>query len=180
MVRVTSAGSGMSSLSLFHMCPKELTGSFLYPLSELELALPLLAERARRKYVGREWLPDAMVPPLGCRWMDVVMFIPVHPREIRDALVAAGHPRYPARWIEVDAAQLLQDRMALFLPGESPEGDAFAPFSPKLLADHVRISGAQREAYARGEPGKVLLFGHTAHVLHHGRVAFDDTQILSI
>jgi hypothetical protein len=170
----------MSSLSLFHMRPTGLKGSFLYPLSELESELPRLGARARQKYSGREWLPDAIVPPLGCRWIDAVMFTPVHPREVRDALVAGGHPRYPTRWIEIDAAQLSQDRMALFLPGESPARDEFVPFSLDLLADHVRLSAAQRAAYARGEPGKVLLFGHTAHVLHHGRVAFDKACIFSV
>lgn len=170
----------MSSLPLFHMCPKDLTGSFLYPLSELESALPSLAVRARQKYAGREWLPDAIVPPLGCRWMDVVMFIPVHPRELRDALVASGHARYPTRWIEVDAAQLAQDRMAIFLPGESPDHDVFAAFNLKVVAEHARVSAAQRAAYAQGEPGKVLLFGHTAHVLHYGRVTFDRRDILSV
>jgi hypothetical protein len=170
----------MPTSTLFHICPRDLSGAVLHPLSELASVLPQVATRASQKYVGREWLPQTIIPTLGCRWMDVVFFVPVRPEEVRDALVAAGHPHFPRRWIEIDAGQLASDRTAIFLPGDSPEHDVFAPFDLELLAPHSRVSAAQRAAYAQGEPGKVLLFGHTAHVLHHGSVAFDESRILSV
>ena len=152
----------------------------LYPLSELESLLPEVAAHARRKYVGREWLPEAIVPTLNCRWMDVIFFVPVHPEEVRDALIAAGHPHFPKRWIEIDAEQLCGDRTAVYLPGDSPPDDRFARFSNRLVSSHCHLSAAQREAYAQGEPGKVLLFGRTAHVLHQGGVQFDASRIVTV
>ena len=180
MLGATTTSARMPDLRLFHIRPRNLSGRVLHPLSELESLLPEVAENARQKYVGREWLPDAKVPTLGCRWMDVIFFVPVHPEEVRDALVAAGHPRFPKEWIEIDAEQLSVDRTAVFLPGESPAEDTFAPFDLALLASHSQLSAAQREAYAQGAPGKVLLFGRTAHVLHRGSVQFEPSRIVTV
>jgi len=170
----------MPSLRLFHIRPRNLSGRVLHPLSELESLLPEVAAHARQKYVGREWLPDAIIPTLGCRWMDVVFFVPVHPEEVRDALIAAGHPHFPKHWIEIDVEQLGLDRTTVFLPGESPADDTFAPFDLRLLESHSQLSAAQRQAYAQGAPGKVLLFGRTAHVLHRGGVQFDASRIVTV
>jgi hypothetical protein len=174
------SADGMPGLSLFHMRPRNLEGRVLYPLGELESLLPQVAARARQKYVGREWLPTTIVPGLGCRWMDVVFFIPVHPEQVRDALLDAGHPYRPRQWIQIDAQQLGGDRTAVFLPGDSPAEDVFAPFDVELLASHCQLSAAQRAEYARGAPGEVLLFGRTAHVLHRGCVAIDESRILTV
>lgn len=155
-------------------------GHVLHPLSDLERLFPTIAARARRKYEGREWLPSVAVPALSCRWMDCVMFTPVHPKQVRDALVAAGHPRFPRQWIEIAADRLSPDRTTAFLPGDSPADDAFLPFSLQLLASHARLSAAQRAAYAGGAPGDTLLFDHTLHVLHHGSVPFDPSHIVTV
>jgi hypothetical protein len=54
------------------------------------------------------------------------------------------------------------------------------PFDLRLLESHSQLSAAQREAYAQGAPGKVLLFGRTAHVLHRGGVHFDASRIVTV
>ena len=165
---------------LFHICPRDLNGLILHPLSDLQASLPQVATHAWQKYVGREWLPEKIIPTLCCRWMDVVFFVPVRPADVRDALISARHPRFPRRWIEIDAEQLTPDRTAIFLPGDSTDDDSFASFDLRVLASHSQLSAAQRAAYAQGVPGKTLLFARTAHVLHRGSVQFDPSRIVTV
>ena len=68
---------------VYHLVPKQLQGNSLYPLRQLQVAAPELAEFYAQKYKGREAVQERSVPPLDCLWNDVLMFCPVHPRQIQ-------------------------------------------------------------------------------------------------
>jgi hypothetical protein len=70
---------------LYHLVPEHMNGSVLRPLSALAATAPHEYERLLSRYQddeARKRLPDRVIPPLECRWQDVVHLAPLHPRLI--------------------------------------------------------------------------------------------------
>ena len=64
--------------AIYHLVPRELRGTLLYPLNQLKSVFPDLAAQHFTKYYDRADLPSTPIPPLQCLWNDVLMFSPVH------------------------------------------------------------------------------------------------------
>ncbi|MBI2087070.1 MAG: hypothetical protein HYT69_02770 [Candidatus Zambryskibacteria bacterium] len=65
---------------LYHQIPKNMFGTLLYPLNVLKETHPEIYAEHAKKYVGREQLLTATVPPLNCLWNDVLHFTAIAPR----------------------------------------------------------------------------------------------------
>lgn len=156
---------------VYHRVPPQMRGTVLYPLGRLEVIHPDLVASHLTRYVGREDKLLQLIPPLGCRWRDVLNLTPIHPGAVRAAMRDAGHLRFPRRWFEIDAARFTPDDTILYLPGSNPAEARFVPWEPGRLTRYAQVSEVQRQFYRRVEPGQpVLLFGGTPHVLYRGEI----------
>lgn len=164
---------------VYHLVPEDLRGTVIYPLNVLRTVHPDIAARKLEKYRGREHLLTSPIPPLGCVWNDVIMFSPVHPRDIRAALAEAGDVRPLRKWLEVGAVLFSPADTALYLPGDSPQDERFESYEPGCLERYARLPEAQRRYYRAVAPGKaVMLFGAIPHVLYRGTVDLRSARVI--
>src|SRR5687767_12191852 len=94
-------GTPVDEARVYHLMSPGFAGEMLYPLAELRHRLPETYAAARAKYAGREWLLERPVPPLGCRWQDVVFLSPISPRLIYGALHRLGLLKRRPRWLSL-------------------------------------------------------------------------------
>src|SRR5687767_14788723 len=89
---------------VYHLQPKNLVGSVLYPLNALRDQYPALYAQHAAKYTGRESMLERHIPILGCLWNDVLFFSPVHPQLIKSTCEEVGKTWTPTHWLEIDTA----------------------------------------------------------------------------
>jgi hypothetical protein len=172
---------------VYHYQRNTLHGDYLRPLNDLKQHAPEVYAAQVKKYTGREVLLEQRVPYLDCLWNDVLFFSPVHPRHIRDAYIAVGKTWPGLKWFEVDTVALnfTPENTVFFHSDMSREkGDfsidkeAFEPFKPDLLANMREMPphtlDYYKEAAAAGEP--IFTWMGITHVMHRGRIAFDDMR----
>lgn len=163
-----------------------MAGTVLHPLNELRDVDPGAWARERAKYEGREQVLDLRVPLLDCLWNDVLHLSPVHPREIMEALEAAGHGPDRRRFFEIDATALDPSRTVVFLNSTDRE-HRFDPaqwswFAPSVVAELVRLPDSTRDYFAecarRGR--RPLLFAHVPHVLFRGSLDVGGARVVDV
>lgn len=76
--------------SLYHMVPKNMSGTVLYPLNQFRERMPEVYAAHVAKYAGREAVMAQRIPNLDCLWNDALHFTAVDPVVIREALREAG------------------------------------------------------------------------------------------
>lgn len=74
----------------YHLKPNKLKGKILYSLSELEEKAPELAKEYSKAYKDRESLLNKKVPPLDCKWKDVIFLSYINPTLVFTALDLLG------------------------------------------------------------------------------------------
>ena len=101
----------MSGVYVYHAKRPNFEGERLYPLNALKDKLPAIYDSAVKKYKGREWLLDVVIPGLDALWNDVIHLSPIHPRLIYKTLTDVGfeHHKYNCTWIEIP----IEDVMSL-------------------------------------------------------------------
>lgn len=102
---------------LYHLVPKELSGTKLYPLNDLKEISPALYERAVSKYAGREIVMQQTIPLLDCLWNDVLFLSPVHPDKIVQARLSSGlQGNYDKNnlWFVLESESLDQSKLVLY------------------------------------------------------------------
>jgi len=173
--------------SLFHTVPNEMRGTVLYPLNELEYVDRSAWEREREKYAGRERVLELQVPPLECRWNDVLHLSPVHPADIVAELRAVGLEPLRSRFFEIDAAGLDAARTVVFLnrrARSSGEIDAseWIPFEPEALPALAGFNEASRRYYRESaETGaRPRPWAYLPHVFHRGALDVRDLPVLEV
>ncbi len=88
---------------LYHSVPKNLQGNILYPLNVLKDKYPDIYAQHISKYIGREHIMQQRISALNCLWNDVLHFSPVHPKEVKQALIDAGrNPDFTMNCYQVD------------------------------------------------------------------------------
>ena len=179
--------------SIYHLVPKNLIGIVLYPLNELKTRLPDVYAIHAGKYVGRESLMQRQIPLLHCLWNDVLHCSPVHPTQIRRALINAGFAWSPRLWFIIHPMNVnfsknntvIFFRTLLDTPKQLSDFKAssaeFVPFSeqellkitelPIATADYFRCAKAAGEA--------PFLFNYVPHVLYRGSIHIDDVDVIS-
>ena len=165
---------------IYHKVPANMSGNILYPLNELKRINPAIFEAEIKKYEGREYLLQRMIPLLHCLWNDVLHLSMVHPSQIKDALFKVGHP-YRANFFEVPLEAIDKRRAVIYLYRQeeiSPE--EIKPFNPLLVEQLSELSAMTKEYFAAAVSSgrKVLPFHGVPHVLYRGSLDISDFKII--
>jgi len=169
---------------LYHQLLKDMEGSTLYPLNELQEIYPDLYAKKVQKYQDRENLLDEMVPILNCKWNDVLHFSPVHPKETQKTFKEIDH-EFHGKFLEIDPKLLDLDKTVTYLyftdgPGLNPK--EVIRFNPKDLEEYSRLryetKKYYREKYLTSK--RPLLFYKIPHILFKGTISLNDATIIEI
>ena len=176
----------MQSQFVYHLIPKQVQGEILYPLNRLRKIAPILAATYAKKYVGREAILERRIPPLNCLWNDVLMFCPVHPRDIVQTFQEEGYTVKPRRWFEVPLSRFELENTAVYFPKNRSFGSFtrvedqftllsgvdFEPLTKQTdeLCDHIQ--------QARSENRKPFMFMGLPHILYKGSLPLDGIEIV--
>lgn len=155
--------------------PKNMRGKILYPLNSMRVKYPDIFEQQMRKYAGREYLTRYRIPILNCLWNDVLFFSAVNPKEIIDALVAAGGtPFMKINYYRIAPELIDPEKAAIYLYSyDDRVGGAdkrnFIPYDPKQLEKISLMPKATIDYYTemlgRGKC-HLLAFYKIPHVLY--------------
>jgi len=174
---------------LYHNVSAHMLGDTLYPLNQLKETHPDIYAKHAEKYRGREQLLERRIPKLECLWNDVIFFTPIHPQEIKEALVAAQHPwRQPSRWLKIDAEKLDPERTVIWTyPAKDEAGLQFdevdiLDFSARLLSSYTHMPETTKRYYAKMAEQKLfpLRFVYTPHILHRGPIPLALGEVIEI
>jgi hypothetical protein len=178
------------SQKIYHIVPPRVEGPVLMPLNQLKSSYPALYEQHAAKYQGREVLMQQMIPYMNSRWNDVLQFSPVHPEQIRDAVVGAGFGWRTMLVFEIDTekAGFSQENASIFINKVRESGDFtlkdddFEPYSLEVLSKYQNIPdvtvNAFKDAKAKSEPP--LLFLWVPHVLFKGTIPVEKLKIIEV
>ena len=170
----------MSGVFVYHAKRQGFVGERLYPLNALRDKLPEVYNNAVKKYQGREWLLDVVIPPLNALWNDVIHLSLMHPAVIYRALSDTGfsHHICSVEWIAVPIEDVVRLPSTLYrniriwqdtkvlLPDDF---EAAVPERVTALSGMPDINLAYyRECFGRGE--KPLLWKRAPHVLVKGEL----------
>lgn len=174
------AKSGMPETFVYHRKPPNLIGTILYPLNQLKPKLPEVYENAVKKYQGREWLLNVMIPPLGCLWNDVLHFSLMHPSVIYKSLLDAGFTdsNKELLWFSIPLKDALSQPSTLYLNTRPWQDEKILLNSDFKLATDAHVQELSdmpeinlqyyRDCAAKGE--RPLLWKRAPHLLLKGEL----------
>ena len=175
---------------IYHIVPPRVEGLHLMPLNDLKTALPEVYRQHAAKYVGREELMSQIIPHIDCSWNDVLQFSPVHPEQIRDALLKVGFGWRPLLTFEIDPekAGMNSNNTVIFKHRVRAKGDfslnseEIVPFNADNLARFQQLPQATREHFQQAkESSEVpMLFLWVPHVLFKGQLPVEKLKIIEI
>lgn len=167
-----------------------MVGDCLFPLNRLKEKLPAVYDTEVRKYDGRTQLLQRQIPILNCLWNDVLHLAPIHPAQVRAALVKAGFERFPAKWLQIspDAVGMSDRNTVVYLYTPEKRGhfdaplDDFVRFTPERLAELNALPEATAAYYAEmnAQGKRPLLFHLVPHILFKGCIYLQDTRIIEV
>ncbi len=172
---------------VYHLKHRQLHGDYLRPLNELQQLAPEIHAAQVKKYRGREVLQERRVPYLDCLWNDVLFFSSVHPRHIRDGFIAAGQQWPGLEWFAADtvALQFSPENTVVFTSAMTRkkgefgiDKSEFRPFQPEMLPSLREMRQVTLDYYKEAAAAEEPLFAWHGlpHILHRGRIAFDDLR----
>lgn len=172
---------------LYHLAPAAMRGSTLWPLAELASSAPELHAAALRKYRGREWMPEQVIPALGCRWCEVVFLSPLSPRLIFAELVRLGRQGGVPSWFSIPAPRLRGLPSVIYRPpgrlaSAEARAGAIIPFDVATYRELTVLPRATRIHYAASLRlgRRPFLFHRVPHVLVRSAVDVHDVPIESL
>ncbi|NRA68299.1 MAG: hypothetical protein HRU19_27695 [Pseudobacteriovorax sp.] len=180
---------------LYHLKPKNLEGSILYPLNQIKERFPEAYHDHYKKYQNRADLPKIQVPKTGLTWSDFLHFSPYDFRALKAAAMSglrdyAEHfAAFDRDYFRVDSHDLEADKLFIFFnrkkKGSTNDhniaAEEIAPFSEYKGELPTEISEEQIDDYRLAiESGRgPLLFSRSVHVLYAGSVCVENTVVFS-
>lgn len=164
---------------LYHSAVGPDHGDDILPMHVIRDRHPDLYGRHRSHYDGREWVLEQPVPPLDCRWGDVVFFSPVDSQLIFEALAESGRDVTSKPFPTMDAGVLDPARTCIRLMRKSSTGpeaepadaDDYLPYTTATLRAVSRISyAAVQRLRTLGADEPWLPWVDVPHILHRGPV----------
>lgn len=173
---------------LYHRVPKNLQGNILYPLNTLKDMHPDIYQEHYAKYLGREDLTNRKIPILNCLWNDVLHFSPVHPKEIKKALIEAGRTAdFEMTCYEIDPRVLdLGNTIAYVYNPENkinnPNPNSFLAFDVTQLVKYSVMPEKNKQYYKQmiSEGKKPLLYPWVTHILYKGSLDISSLPIVTV
>ncbi|MBP6904494.1 MAG: class I SAM-dependent methyltransferase [Candidatus Pacebacteria bacterium] len=162
-------------------------GDILYPLNTLKETNRELYEKQAKKYIGREHVMEQFIPTLKCKWNDVLHFSPIHPEEIKKALIEAGIQTREGKFYQIDPAIFPVEDTTVYLYRHSKkennmEPENFTSYDPTALEQYASVSEGTKayykEMYEKGE--RPLLYVKVPHILYKGSITIKDVPIITI
>lgn len=174
---------------LYHLLPKELSGTKLYPLNDLYAIDSVLYDRHARKYEGREATMLQTIPFFDCLWNDAIFLSPVHPAKIIAARMECGLSMQDGteqEWLVIETEKLDQDKLLLYrhrprwLIEEEPHVAEYVRFAELSEAEKARLSEMPECAMwaMRKFREKTFFFGCVPHLLYRGAIDIQDSQVI--
>lgn len=168
---------------LYHIVPKQVVGSRIVPLNVLRDTRPDLHARYIKKYDGREDVTRQDIPPLNCKWNDVVFLTAVHPHTLLEAYDTVGAPLFKRRFYQINPETLDHSKMVVRLYENKEEAsEGFVPFSVSMIDRYSRVPKRTIEYYrAQMSAGKpFFIFAYVPHILLKGTVDVSRARIIQI
>jgi hypothetical protein len=161
---------------IYHRVPENFVGNILYPLNLFNVHNFNLYEKQASKYKGREHVMGQIIPTLDCKWNDVLHFSPVHPGDIKEALLEAGGKySLELKYYEINPNLLEKKKTTVYLYAEKTKLESmglenFTEYFPNELEKYSVLSQSTKDYYKetidKGE--RPLLFVKVPHVLYRG------------
>jgi len=173
---------------LYHIVPKNMKGSTLYPLNQLKKKYPKIYNSEIKKYIRRKNILKKKLHYLNCYWTDVLFFTAVHPLKIKKALKKAGIIRKEKRkYLKIDPRSLNKKDAVIYLykyDTMKKEGtiDNFIKFDPKKLSKYNKVPNKTIKYYK--EKNKIgqrpLLFHFIPHIIYKSSLPIRKAKIIEI
>lgn len=171
---------------LYHRVPKNMSGTILYPLNILKETRPDIYVQQSKKYVGREGILTAKIPPLNCLWNDVLHFTAVEPDVMRKNLEEAGFIFEPSSYFKVPLEMIIGDNAVAFTNSEGKERLVpfldYENFDIKRMAIYREIPISTLNYYRKIklEGGRPMIYQFIPHILYKGNVDTKDLEIITV
>jgi len=178
----------MNTQFLYHRVPEKLEGDILYPLNQLREVFSNSYDFSVKKYEGREYLLDTIIPTLGCLWNDVLHFTAVHPSFIDRALVEAGFDSVESqKFFKIDPRLLDETNTTVYLyehKGSDRHANLanYESFDINNLQKYSIIPDSTKEYYKEMflENKKPLLYHRIPHILYKGTLEISNLEIITL
>jgi len=168
---------------IYHMAPRDVQGTILYPLNTLKSTHPDLFAKYVKKYEGRMQLMEQRIERLDCLWNDVLHCSPLNPSVVAEALRKLGKD-VNFSYFEIDANKLEPENTAVYLYEPRERGtiipqDQFVPYNPNEIEKYAFLPEGTVKYFKETleEGGNPLLYHLVPHILYKGSI---DTTGLKI
>lgn len=168
---------------LYHAVHDQLQGDTLYPLKQLKEVNAALYEEAIKKYDDRKELLTRYVKVLDCYWGDVIFLSPIHPQDIKDAIIEAGFPfKKKTYWYEFPLDMFDHSNLAVTDGKTLADMEDEVEFDIGVMDKINKITSEQKDYYKRciSEGKRPLILGRSPHILYKGSISIKDIKILEI
>jgi hypothetical protein len=172
---------------LYHGQPPDMRGETLYPLNRLKSIDPVLYERGRAKYKGREAVLEFRIPLIDVLWNDTLHLSTIHPYHLAAAWREVGlwTPFWERAFFRIPMDRIAAHQCVWFAsesfwvnnsPAEhvplAPPPEEFTLFDPTAFEEAgeapASYYGYLRRQQRRGRPP--LQFPKIPHVLVPGSI----------
>lgn len=169
---------------LYHRVPANMFGTILYPLNELKTLYPDIYTEHIKKYEGREQLLVADVPPLRCKWNDVLHFTAVTPTELKKNLAKADTELASIAWFRIPVECIAGEKSIAFTYRRDkniiPDFKEYETFDVSRMDVYRTIPEETIEYYKqkKTEGVRPLLFHLVPHILYKGSIETAGLEIV--
>lgn len=138
------------------------------------------------KYKDREHVVSDFIDVLNATWADVLQFSPVHPQQIKDALIKAGYTPHEMHFYEIDATALNKENSALCLFEYSDEEKKFNKkyqnYDPSTINQYRNLPEITVRSYIDKlkHDQKPLYFLGVPHIMHKGSLDVSNVPIITV
>jgi hypothetical protein len=173
---------------LYHRVHQDMRGDILYPLNLLKDKFPDIYTEKKQKYDGREHLLDIQVTPLNCLWNDVLHFSPIHPKDLKEALLESGRKKeFNMQFYQIDDDSLESEKTTIYLYPNIIKNfkvfsEDFTEYSPSKISECSSIPDKTKQYYRETyqQDGKPFLYAGIPHVLYKGTLDISNAPIVSV
>ncbi len=170
------------------MVPKNMQGSILYPLNMLAQKMPEIYAQNISKYIGREHITKQRIPILNCLWNDVLHLSPVHPKDIKNALLEIGYKaEFTINSYEITPEDLIKENTIVYLNLESENKDKmrtenFTSYNSDVINKYNLIPQSTKDYFKKiiNAGGRPLIYHNVPHVFYKGLLDISKAKIISV
>lgn len=178
---------------IYHMVPKNMDGTTLYPLSELKKLYPAIYEKEIKKYDDhpkRKELPQRILKKINCPQAEVLHFSPIHPSLMFVGLKSIFPDwNYSSLFYEIPIERIEgmpavffdMNKTGTYIFGEEEPDEMFELITPKNYKILDDLPKEALEFYQqwkdRGEKGAPAM-GRIPHLMVKGQISIEKCKTI--